>query len=182
MTEDEVLPAEQAEQRLRRVPIRPWHAILALALVPVVLITIHLLRPQEEEPVLTSADLSRHREIWQEKGPESYNLEIVFNTLPLGDTRYYLEVRNGEVETITRDGRESPESNERYWTVGHQFEVIAQDLAAWERQMAVDPQIKYQIRYYAEFDPEYGFIRYFRKEARGPENFNWRVVDFAPLP
>lgn len=135
--------------------------------------------PELTEPLLEAAEKR-----WQENGPESYDLDLEISGAQPGVV--HVEVRDGVVTTMTRDGVE-PEQRRTWdvWTVPGQFEMIEREL-----EMAADPEHEMQapagtrLRLRAEFDPEYGYPRQFDRMVYGggePEVY-WQVTNFLPLP
>jgi hypothetical protein len=170
------------EPKKLQLPIHPLWIILIAAVGIAAMVAIRVKMRKPPPPDLTRNELNAAMAQWEKGGLRSYDLDFVFTTGYLGDTHYHLEVRDGEVTKLLRDGHENLESSPEYWTIDHQFSVIAEDVEKLEKgQFKTVPGVT--VHLYAEFDPEYGFTKSYRKEARGnPENFQWHVERFTPLP
>jgi hypothetical protein len=130
-------------------------------------------------PDLTEASLVSAQRRWQEHGPASYELDLEIKGARPGVV--HVEVRDGEVTTMTRDGREPSQPRTWHvWSVPGQFETIEREL-----ELAADPEYEMQaaagteLWLRAEFDPKYGYPRQFHRIVfgGGPEVY-WRVTKF----
>lgn len=151
-------------------------AVVILALVVVLQVFV-----ARRIPELTEARLAEAQRRWEERGPASYDLDLVIKGAQPGTV--HVEVRDGEVTTMTRDGRAPSQQRTWYvWSVPGQFEMIEREL-----EMAEDPEHEMQasadtqLWLRAEFDPEYGYPRQFHRIifGGGPEVY-WRVTKFQP--
>jgi hypothetical protein len=132
-------------------------------------------------PALTDSQLQEAEELWQRAGPASYDMKLEIRGARPGKVR--IQVRNGEVTRMSRDGHTPPERTWDTWTVPGQFETLERELV-----MADDPvhevqaQAGTQLRVHADFDPQYGYPRRYHRYVSGggpqvPEVF-WRVTEF----
>ena len=119
---------------------------------------------------------------WEKLGPADYDLD-----LELGGKRpgpIHVEVRNGEVTHMTRDGVEPRQRRTwDYWSVNGQLETIGQEL-----EMAKEPRKSFgapgaaEVVMWAEFDPHYGYPRRYDRVVLGADiEVHWQVVKFTPL-
>jgi Family of unknown function (DUF6174) len=132
--------------------------------------------PELTEPLLEAAE-----ERWQANGPASYNLDLEITGAQPGIV--HVEVRDGEVTAMTRDGR-APDQRRTWavWSVPGQFDTIERELElaedpVHEMQASADTRLKLR----AEFDPHYGYPRQYQRMVfgGGPEVY-WQVTKFEP--
>jgi hypothetical protein len=133
----------------------------------------------ERIPELTAERLAAARELWQRKGPANYDLDLQI----LGERPgpVHVEVRDGEIVAMTRDGSSPAKRVWEYWAVPGQFETLERELV-----MAADPiheagaKAGAEWRLRCEFDAEYGYPRRFQRTVLGggPDVY-WRVTHFA---
>jgi hypothetical protein len=159
-------------------------AILVTVLVIILAIVVVAVLLQafvaQRTPELTEARLMAAQELWEQQGPGSYDMDLEIRGAQPG--RVHIEVRDGRVTAMTRDGRSPPERTWDVWSVPGQFETLEREL-----DMAEDPQHEMDVaagtrlQLQCEFDPEYGFPRRYHRYATGdaPEVF-WRVTHFEP--
>ena len=132
-------------------------------------------------PALTAADLEAAEARWEANKPASYDLDLQIGGLRAG--AIHVEVRNGQVTAMTRDGQ-TPKQRRTWdvWSVEGQFATIYREL-----EMADDPQGEMQAGRDArlilrgEFDARLGYPRRFRRMmlGDGPE-MSWEVTQFVP--
>lgn len=130
-------------------------------------------------PELTESTLAAAVQTWAERGPASYDLDLVLGGARPGTV--HVEVRDGKVTAMERDGV-TPKQQRTWavWSVPGQFETIEREL-----ELAADPQHEMQVdsgtqvRLRCEFDPEYGYPRVYHRmiTGGGPEVY-WRVTSF----
>jgi hypothetical protein len=131
-------------------------------------------------PELTQEDLAKAEELWTSAGPASY--EMGLEILQGRPGTVHIEVQNGEISAMMRDGRTPAQHTWRYWSVPGLFETLEREL-----EMAEDPVhevgaaagTRWQLR--CDFDPAYGYPRRFHRyvSGGGPEVY-WRVTSFVP--
>jgi hypothetical protein len=97
----------------------------------------------------------------------------------------HVEVRDGEVTHMTRDGMTpSQRRTWYYWSVPGQLDTIELEL-----EMAKDPVKSYgasgarDVALWAEFDPQYGYPRQFDRVVLGASDLevHWKVTSFRPI-
>jgi hypothetical protein len=135
----------------------------------------------ERIPELTIERLEAAEQLWQQKGPDSYDLEVEIRGARPGSAR--VEVRDGAVTVATRDGRQLPSWTRDTWSVPGQFDTLQRELELAEdpqHEMMAAPGTQLQLR--CDFDPRFGFPRRFHRFATGgaPEVF-WRVSSFRKV-
>ena len=131
-------------------------------------------------PALTAETLAAAEATWAQQGPRSYDLDLRLGGATPG--RVYVEVRNGQVVKMTRDGR-SPAQRRTWdvWTVEGQFAMIRREL-----ELAADPQQEMQAEaetrlvLRAAFDPQWGYPLRYRRVVlgQGPQ-VSWEVLRFS---
>jgi hypothetical protein len=129
-------------------------------------------------PDLTEVELQKAQDLWASSGPASYEMDL--EILQGRPGTVHIEVLNGEISTMTRDGRSPAPRTWRYWSVPGLFEMLEREL-----EMAEDPVhevgdaagTRWQLR--CEFDPAYGYPRRFHRyvSGGGPEVY-LRVTSF----
>jgi hypothetical protein len=131
-------------------------------------------------PELTEARLTEAEDRWDRAAVASYDMDIKIGGAQPG--LVHIEVRNGEVSAMTRDGRSPPARTWIVWTVPGMFETLEREL-----ELAQDPVHEMQaaagteLRLRSEFDPQLGYPRKYHRYVTGggPEVF-WQVTRFQP--
>ena len=149
---------------------------LLAALITVVGVALVMRRSR---PQLTEAVYQAAVERWDKHGPRSYDLDLELSGNRPG--KIHVEVRDGEVVHMTRDGIEPKQRRTwDYWSVPGQLETIGQEL-----DMARDPANSFKSKnvtgmvLWAEFDPKYGYpLVYDRVVLGGDFEVHWRVARF----
>jgi hypothetical protein len=119
---------------------------------------------------------------WEKNGPASYNLDLEVSGKRPG--KIHVEVRDGQVTHMTRDGVEpAQERTWYYWTVPGQFDTIAEEL-----EMARDPRASFrtseatEMVIWAEFDRKYGYPTKYERIVLGADfETGWKVTRFELL-
>jgi hypothetical protein len=155
-------------------------AVAALILALVSLAVLLQVFVAERRPELTEARLEAAQMLWEQNGPRSYDMDLEIRGAQPGSV--HLEVRDGSVTAMTRDGRSPQQRTWDVWSVPGQFETLERELVLAEdpqHEMDVAAGTRLQLR--CEFDPEYGFPRRYHRYATGgaPEVF-WQVTRFEP--
>jgi hypothetical protein len=154
-------------------------ALLVLLAIGVVAAVLQIFVAQRL-PELTAARLQAARELWDSQGPDNYDLDVEIRGAQPGSV--HVEVRNGIVTAMTRDGRSPPERTWNVWSVPGQFETLEREL-----DLAEDPQHEMgaaagtKLQLHCEFDPESGIPRQYHRYTTGdaPEVY-WRITAFDP--
>jgi hypothetical protein len=126
------------------------------------------------------ADYEAAVERWHRNGPASYDLDLELGGKRPG--KIHVEVRNGEVIHMLRDGVEpSQRRTWDYWSVPGQLETIGQEL-----EMATQPAKAFgaagasEVVIWAEFDPHYGYpLQYDRVVLGADIEVHWKVTRFT---
>jgi hypothetical protein len=121
--------------------------------------------PGRTEPV-TREGLREARGLWQTAQLDNYDLDLETRGAQAG--RYHIEVRNGQLSTITRDGVAANPAAGEPWTVDGLFQVIEEELDASERPdgAAFGAQSKVFLR--VQYDRTLGFPTRFVREVKQP--------------
>ncbi len=132
---------------------------------------------------LTQAAYEEAAARWDKNGPASYDVDVELGGRRPG--KVHVEVRNGEVTHMTRDGVEPKQRRTwYYWSVPGQLDTIELEL-----EMAKDPVKSYgasgarEVALWAEFDPTYGYPRQFDRVVLGAADLevHWKVASFRPI-
>lgn len=133
-------------------------------------------------PRLTRESLDAAVARWQTAGPANYDVDLMLSGAQTGNL--HIEVRDGEVTAMTRDGRATVERRTwDFWSVPNQMAMMEEDLSAAESdpQRAFGVADRGQVVLQAEFDPQLGYPRRYRRQVLGTSNtIEWRVTQFAP--
>jgi hypothetical protein len=133
----------------------------------------------ERLPQLTVATLEAAERRWDQKGPQSYDLDLTIEGAQPGVV--HVEVRAGVTTAMQRDGI-APQQRRVWdvWSVPGMFETIER-----ERELAEDPQHEMDLNagarvdLRAEFDPTYGYpVRFHRVVFGGGPEVYWKVTNF----
>lgn len=117
---------------------------------------------------------------WRERGPASYDLDVVISGRQSGD--FHVEVRAGRVTACSRNGIAPRPHTWETWTVEGQFDTLQRELDG-----AADPERIYgapgaEARQLALFDGELGYpLRYERHVLGADLGIAWRVTRFSPV-
>jgi hypothetical protein len=130
-------------------------------------------------PELTEARLTEAEDRWERAAVASYDVDIKIGGAQPG--LVHIEVRDGDVTVMTRDGRSPPPRTWIVWTVPGMFETLEREL-----ELAQDPVHEMQaaagtqLRLRCEFDPQLGYPRTYHRYVTGggPEVF-WQVTRFV---
>jgi hypothetical protein len=191
MSEDPTQPPKAAPtdvgERSIPAPRRSHARPLALGmllglLVVVVAVGVYLIATRPNNRQLTQADYEAASARWDQYGPKNYKLDIELTGNRPG--KIHVEVRDGEVVHMTRDGVEpSQKRTWFYWSVPGQLDTIGQEL-----EMARDPAASFrnpaitQMVMWAEFDPKLGYpLKYDRVVLGADYEVHWRVTGFRVL-
>jgi len=147
----------------------------AVAVLATLIVAVLWLR--NPTPLLTQAAFDAALARWEAHGPESYDLDLVISGRQAGSV--HVEVRDGEVTRMTRDGR-SPSQRRTwdFWSVPSLFEMIRTDMesAANADRPGGDGQ---RLSLRAVFDPQLGYPRVYQRHALGIQQaVEWRVTRF----
>ena len=133
-------------------------------------------------PRLTPDALKAAVARWKAGGPANYDLDLLLSGAQTGNL--HIEVREGEVAAMTRDGRAPVQRRTwDFWSVPNQMAMMDEDLAAAESdpQRAFGVADRGQVVLQAEFDPQLGYPRRYRRQVLGTSNMiEWRVTRFVP--
>jgi hypothetical protein len=132
------------------------------------------------EPV-TREGLEAARRKWHQAGIASYNIEFVVSGTESG--RYYVEVREGQLTHISRNGQAASPNEPDYWTVNGLFRTIELELDhAEDPAHGAFPEGS-ELWLRMRCDPEFGFpVRYIRQvTGTTTTGVEIRVRRFEPL-
>ena len=130
-------------------------------------------------PELTEARLEAAAEKWQENESAGYDMDIDIRGAQPG--KVLIEIRDGAVTAMTRDGVSPPQRTWDVWSVPGMFDTLEREMVLAEdpqHEMDVAAGTKLQLR--CEFDPKYGIPRRYHRFATGaaPEIY-WHVTRFV---
>ena len=145
--------------RLRRIAISI--GCLAMGIVGGLLIyALTSVRP--EPPAMTEADLDAAVARWKSHGPSNYEMSIEVSGRQNGSI--HVVVKDGRPESVERNGVLTPERTWNYWTVEGMFGTIRTDLEGLDQpERAFGEKDVSQLVQQAEFDPELGYPRRYRR-------------------
>jgi hypothetical protein len=124
--------------------------------------------PGRTHPV-TRERLDRARALWLQAQVKNYDMDLETRGAQSG--RYHVEVRDGQLTGITRDGIAADPADGEYWTVDGLFRVSEEELDAAEQPESAAFGARSQVWLRARYDARLGFpIRFVRevKPASGP--------------
>jgi hypothetical protein len=130
-------------------------------------------------PALTTDRLAEAHALWLRAGPASYDIDLEIRGERPGPV--HVEVRNGEVTVMTRDGRSPDKRTWRYWAVPGQFDTLEQELVlAEDPQHEANMQAGARMRLRCDFDRRNGFPRRYQRTVfgGGPDVY-WQVNRFV---
>ena len=131
-------------------------------------------------PELNGEELEEAQKLWDRAGPEGYEMDLEILRGRPGIV--HIEVRNGEIIAMTRDGRTPPQNTWWYSSVPGLFEQLERELEMSEdpeHEMGAAAGTRWQLR--CEFESAYGYPRRFhRYVSGGGQEVYWRVTSFDP--
>jgi hypothetical protein len=175
---------QETSGRLRSrlaVPARPrsrawvWYfvALLAMGAAAVTLPIVYNLSIQLRPEQATAA-----RERWKANGPRDYDLQYQEKITESGvqtESNWFVEVRDGQVKAVTRDGQPLPASDYPNLTVDGQLTVIEKGL---QLDLAESQRRNYST---ADFDPRDGHPTHYVRRVRGSgDRLEWNINLFKP--
>lgn len=150
-------------------------ALLALATVAVFFVVFGVRRL----PTIDQARFDAAQKLWNEKGPESYDIEVAVTEIE--PAVYHVAVRSGQVKLATRNG--SPLTQRRtlgVWSVPGMFTTISVDLKHATDPIEVSAGNVNYVTPQGEFDPQYGYPARYRRIQWGADNeASWVVTKFT---
>lgn len=151
-------------------------------LITAVALGAFMIASRERAPRLTPEAYRAALERWEARGLKSYDMDVEI----LGNQpgKVHIEVRDGQVAHMTRDGVEPRQRRTwEYWTVEGQFETLARELENAEAPADAfkAPGVSEMVMW-AEFDPVWGYPRRYDRVALGGDfEVHWKVTNFRPL-
>lgn len=144
------------------------------------LLVVGVLVYRQSVPRLTQQEFESAAKRWSEHRPANYDCEIeIFGNRP---GKVQVEVRNGQVEKMTRDGQ-TPAARRTWeaWTVEGMFDTIERELEIAEHpEQAVGGTSAPLL--YARFDDKLGYPVVFRRSVPGAQqDMAWNVTRFEVL-
>lgn len=174
--------APRSTSRLRRRTLAIFGGAVLGSLACLLAFVAVMIARRESLPPLTRASYEAALERWHSRGPASYRLDIDLEGRQPG--RIHVEVHQGEVTRMTRDGVEPGQKRTwDYWSVPGQFDTLEREL-----EMAANPQASFgaqpgAVIQQAAFDPTYGYPLHYRRFVLGTDlEVDWKVTHFEPLP
>ena len=154
--------------------------LLLLALMPAAGFFMAVVLPARTPPELKEAELQAAQATWKAQGIKNYDLAIEFvaiNNVEKDTFEYLVQCRDGKVAKLLRDNVEIPSQEERdRWSVDRMFQDIQEDIEK-RKSGTFNTAQGVRVLLIAEFDPELGYPKKYRKAAQGnPENYEYRVA------
>ena len=134
-------------------------------------------------PWLTPDDFRTAQQRWASSQPEGYRLEVAVRGRQ--PATYRVQVCGRQVVNATRDGHALKDRRTLdTWSVPGMLNTIQIDLnrvAATDEEQASSQSTRLWLG--AEFDPEYGFPRRYRRVELGTQmQVDWEVIGWTPEP
>lgn len=162
-------------RRRRRSPV--WMLAAAVAMGAAVAVLVR----RDAPPPLTPERLAAARDLWQERGPDTYDIELDVYADRLAKAHYAVRVRQGEVTSTVRDGT-AVASAEEAFSVAGLFAMLEREL-----ELSGDPQAGfgappgYRAYLFARFDARSGRPTHYRRTVGGAAGgVEIRVERFTP--
>jgi len=140
---------------------------------------------RDPTPVLTPEALTAATRRWAANGVANYDLELELWGQREGTIR--TKVRNGVIVEHTNSGRTPPQRSWHAWSVEGMLETIERELDILAEDAAASRSATSPSALRAEFDPQYGYPRKFRRLALGASerasnrDIGWQVTRFEPV-
>lgn len=164
--------------RLRAAALGAFAGVL---LTVVVGLTVLFLWKRDRTPEMTQGALDAAMAKWSKSAVKNYDLDVEIDGLRKGAV--HLEVRNGEVTAMTRDGF-TPKDRRLWdvWAIEGQFDMIQEELDKENDATQFGAPAGSTIIRKGEFDSAFGYpIVYHRQVLGGGPEVAWRNVRFQPV-
>jgi hypothetical protein len=146
-----------------------------VGLIAILGVVIYLNRGQI--PMMKPAELEAAASRWNQRGPASYSMDL--EQLSDAKEKMHVEVRNGEVTSMTFNGQPSARRLWSQWTVPGLFEFIRIDLRRNEEaEKHAGGSLPQPVLQQAEFDADGLPSTYRRTELSSDQVGGWRIVAF----
>lgn len=158
--------------RLRKIAVAiALGTLLGIALAAILLA---LVLRGERLPQVTLDILNAAAQRWTKNGPKEYDLDVELSGVNPGVA--HIEVRTGEVTTMTLNGRPTAPHTWDNWSVPGLLSIIRRDLEVCMAAKPGDPSAPVPR---GEFNPQYGYpVRYHRVTQTGADA-KWRITGFV---
>jgi len=178
---DDSVPGTRPKRR------RPRGAPLLLGMLLGLLVTVAALlavaiATRDRIPPLTQAAFDAAVTRWDAAGLRDYDLDVELSGTRPGQV--HVEVRDGQVARMTRDGVEPEQRRTWYvWSVPGMFDTIEQELANSRDPAGTFKSTNVtQMVMWAEFDSRWGYPRQYHRVVLGADfEVQWKVRRFEPL-
>ena len=144
----------------------------------VILLAITRWALRETTPLLTDEALAAAEAQWKADGPPGYDMEIEIGGDRAGIVR--IEVRDGKVTSMQRDGKTPAERTWDVWSVPGMFDMLIRNLQIASdptNEINADPGTQWIL--HAEFHPRFGYPMRYRQVVIGTgSDVSWEVRRF----
>jgi len=156
---------------------RPAFWISSVVAALVIALAIHLWTHKPLDP-LTAQSLAQARQIWQNKRPQDYQMDVVVSGAQQG--HHQITVRNNKVTKMLTDGVQTPERVWEYWNIEGMFRFLNEELVqAKQPQMAYGISDPSKVYLSTTFDPALGYPQYFLRQVFGKKvTIEWEIKNF----
>jgi hypothetical protein len=156
-------------------PRRSWiWFFVAVSILSVIFISVEIWFNLQQQ--LTPEKLAEAQQLWKAQGPHSYDMRYEIKK-PDSTDEYAVEVRNGTVVSVMRNGQPLEKRLFRYSSVPSLFNFIDEFL---EQDRKPDSPRAFEV---ATFDPQDGhLLHYVRSVARTRQQQEITVKEFTPVP
>ncbi len=158
---------------------RPRARLSVLAAALAIGVVAAFLARRDPVPELDAARLAAAQTRWETRGLPDYDLTVDVHADRLGDARYDVAVRDGQVVRATRDGAPAAGAEDG-WSVAALFTMFERELElAREPQAGFGAPAGYRAYLFAAFDRDNGRPLRYRRVVGGTSNgVEVRVVRF----
>lgn len=167
----------------RRPSLRPSAVVAGAAMgatLTLLAAVVILLVNRNPLPLLTLQRLDAAEALWQRRGPDNYDLEIVISGRASGN--YQVEVRDGRAAAVRRNGVSPRRATWDSWTVEGLFGFMREELEHVRDPAGFNAPAGTQVVLRAEFDDRFGYPKKYERavlEESLDIDVQWQVTRFS---
>lgn len=146
------------------------------------LILLALIASCSRLKTLTPADLDQYQAKWDASKPPSYYLRIEMKGDRVDKEQFDTVVRNGQVESLKRNGRDIHPSPDQDYSMNGLFRILHQEMGLAQNPALLGAPAGYSAYPMASFDQQTGRLIEYRRTVGGTTNtIDIQVLEYRPM-